>query len=65
MMLFSLAACGDNDTPSGSEGGNNPSSSQTDDKNGGESTDNGSDENSDINVELFDIADSNIIPIKN
>ena len=49
MMIFSLAACGDNETPSGS-GGNTPGTSQ-----GGENNDNES-----KGAELFDIADTAI-----
>ncbi len=51
MMIFSLAACGNNETPSGSEG-DNPGTSQTDNQ-GGESTD-GSEENDDVGT-IYDI----------
>ncbi len=43
MMIFSLAACGENETPSGSEG-DNPGTSQTD--NQGSENNNGGEENS-------------------
>ena len=50
MMIFSLAACGDNETPSGSEGGT-PGTSQSDDGLLNREEDKG---------ELWDVADADI-----
>ena len=69
MMLLSLAACGNNDdNPSGSE--NNPGTSQSDNQGGtenqgGESTNNGGGDEVVVDVDLLDLADADIIAIKN
>ena len=69
MMVFSLAACGNNDdNPSGSE--NNPGTSQSGDQGGtenqgGESTNNGGGDEVVVDVDLLDLADADIIAIKN
>ena len=56
MMIFSLAACGDNETPSGS-GGDNPGTSQTDNQGGSENQ--GGEENKG-GKELYDVTDAQI-----
>ena len=69
MMLLSLAACTSNDdNPSGSE--NNPGTSQSDNQGGtenqgGESTNNGGGDEVVVDVDLLDLADADIIAIKN
>jgi len=50
MLVFSLAACGNNETPSGSEGGTPGTSQGGESNNGGESTNNG-----DNNTETYDL----------
>ena len=50
MMLLSLAACGNNETPSGSEGDKPGTSQGGESNNGGESTNNG-----DNNTETYDL----------
>lgn len=56
MMVFALAACGNNETPSGSEG-DNPGTSQTDSQGGSENQ--GGEENKG-GKELYDVADAQI-----
>ena len=50
MMVFALAACGNNETPSGSEGDKPGTSQGGESNNGGESTNNG-----DNNTETYDL----------
>lgn len=50
MMVFALTACGNNETPSGSEGGTPGTSQGGESNNGGESTNNG-----DNNTETYDL----------
>ena len=50
MMIFALAACGDSETPSGSEGDKPGTSQGGESNNGGESTNNG-----DKNTETYDL----------
>ena len=68
MMVLSLVACGNNETPSGSE--NNPGTSQSGDQGGtenqgGEITNNGGGDEVVVDVDLLDLADADIIAIKN
>ena len=61
MMVFALAACTNNDdNPSGSE--NNPGTSQSDNQGG---TENQGGEEIVVDVDLFDISDTDITAIKN
>ena len=57
MMIFSLAACGNNETPSGSEGGTPGTSQGGESNNGGENNNNGgeSTNNGDNNTETYDL----------
>ena len=56
MMVFTLAACGNNETPSGSEG-DNPGTSQPDNQGGSENQ--GGEENKG-GKELYDVTDAQI-----
>ena len=56
MMVFTLAACGNNETPSGSEG-DNPGTSQSDNQGGSENQ--GGEENKG-GKELYDVTDAQI-----
>ena len=58
MMIFSLAACGDNETPSGSEGDKPGTSQSGESNNGGENINNGGEENK--GTGLWDVADADI-----
>ena len=57
MMVFALAACGDNETPSGSEGDKPGTSQGGESNNGGENNNNGgeSTNNGDNNTETYDL----------
>ena len=57
MMIFSLAACGDSETPSGSEGDKPGTSQGGESNNGGENNNNGgeSTNNGDNNTETYDL----------
>ena len=57
MMVFTLAACGNNETPSGSEGDNPGISQGGESNNGGENNNNGgeSTNNGDNNTETYDL----------